>query len=218
MDNIVIEAKKREIIGKQVKALRREGWIPAVIYGPEIEPIAISLDARIANRMLPGVTSSQFITVDVEGEQFTTLVRDRQQHVIYNNLLHVDFMSVSMTEKLRTSVPIELLGEAPAVSEGGVLVTGQEYLDVQSLPSDLPERVSIDISKLVSIGDAIYVRDLEMPEAVEVLTDEDEMVVLVTAPAAIEEEEEVAEEELFVDEEAEPEVIERGRREEEEEE
>ncbi len=218
MDNIVIEAKKREIIGKQVKALRREGWIPAVIYGPEIEPIAISLDARIANRMLPGVTSSQFITVDVEGEQFTTLVRDRQQHVIYNNLLHVDFMSVSMTEKLRTSVPIELLGEAPAVSEGGVLVTGQEYLDVQSLPSDLPERVSIDISKLVSIGDAIYVRDLEMPDAVEVLTDEDEMVVLVTAPAAIEEEEEVAEEELFVDEEAEPEVIERGRREEEEEE
>jgi large subunit ribosomal protein L25 len=218
MDNIVIEAKKREIIGKQVKALRREGWIPAVIYGPEIEPIAISLDARIANRMLPGVTSSQFITVDVEGERFTTLVRDRQQHVIHNYLLHLDFMSVSMTEKLRTSVPIELLGEAPAVSEGGILVTGQEYLDVQSLPSDLPERVSIDISKLAAIGDAIYVRDLEMPEAVEVLTDEDEMVVLVTAPAAIEEEEEVAEEELFIDEEAEPEVIERGRREEEEEE
>lgn len=215
MEDIVIEAKKREIIGKQVKALRREGWIPAVIYGPEIEPIAISLDAKIANRLLPRITSSQFITVDVEGEQYTTLVRDRQQHVIHNNLLHVDFMSVSMTETLRTSVPIVLLGEAPAVSEGGILVTGQEYLDVQSLPKDLPERVSIDISTLVSIGDAIYVRDLEMPEAVEVLTDDDEMVVLVTAPAAIEEEEEEGEEELFVDEGAEPEVIERGRKEEE---
>ena len=214
MEDIVIEAKKREIIGKQVKALRRDGWIPAVIYGPEIEPVAISLDAKIANRLLPGITSSQFITVDVEGKQYTTLVRDRQQHVIHNNLLHVDFMSVSMTEMLRTSVPIVLLGDAPAVAEGGILVTGQEYLDVQSLPKDLPERVSIDISTLVSIGDAIYVRDLEMPEAVDVLTDEDEMVVLVTAPAAIEEEEEEVEEELFVDEDAEPEVIERGRKEE----
>jgi len=218
MEDIVIEAKKREIIGKQVKALRRDGWIPAVIYGPEIEPIAISLDAKIANRLLPGITSSQFIIVDVEGEQFTTLVRDRQQHVIHNNLLHVDFMSVSMTETLRTSVPIVLLGEAPALGEGGILVTGQEYLDVQSLPKDLPERVSIDISSLVSIGDAIYVRDLEMPEAVEVLTDEDEMVVLVTAPALIVEEEEEGAEELFVDEEAEPEVIERGKKEDEEDE
>jgi large subunit ribosomal protein L25 len=87
------------------------------------------------------------------------------------------------------------------------------------LPKDLPERVSIDISTLLEIGDAIYVRDLEMPEAVEVLTDADEMVVLVTAPAAIEEEEvEVEEEELFLDEDAEPEVIERGKKEEEDEE
>ncbi len=125
-------------------------------------------------------------------------------------------MSVSMTEKLHTNVPIELLGEAPAVSEGGILVTGQDNLDVQSLPKDLPERISIDISTLLAIGDAIYVRDLEVPEAVEVLTSEDEMVVLVTAPAAIEEEEvEVEEEELFLDEDAEPEVIERGKKEEE---
>jgi large subunit ribosomal protein L25 len=219
MEDIVIEAKKRDVIGKQVKTLRREGWVPAVIYGQGIVPIAISLDAKFANRVLPGITSSQFVTVDVEGEQFTTLVRDRQKHVIRNYLLHVDFMSVSMTEKLHTSVPIVLLGEAPAVSEGGILVTGQEYLDVQSLPKDLPERVSIEISTLLEIGDAIYVRDLEMPEAVEVLTDADEMVVLVTAPAAIEEEEvEVEEEELFLDEDAEPEVIERGKKEEEDEE
>ena len=216
MEDIVIEAKKRDVIGKQVKALRREGWVPAVIYGQGIVPIAISLDAKFANRVLPGITSSQFVTVDVEGEQFTTLVRDRQQHVIRNYLLHVDFLSVSMTEKLHTNVPIELLGEAPAVSEGGILVTGQDTLDVQSLPKDLPERISIDISTLLEIGDAIYVRDLEVPEAVEVLTSEDEMVVLVTAPAAVEEEEvEEEEEELFVDEDAEPEVIERGKKEEE---
>ncbi len=65
MEDIVIEAKKRDIIGKQVKELRREGWVPAVIYGQGIVPIAISLDAKIANRVLPGITSSQFVTVDV---------------------------------------------------------------------------------------------------------------------------------------------------------
>lgn len=214
MEELVLEAKKREAIGKKVKALRQAGGLPAIIYGREVDPIPVTLDDREVNRIMSGITSSQLVVVDVEGDRYSTLVRDRQRDPIRGNLLHIDFLAVSMTEKLRASVVIELEGDSPAVKEGGIIVTGQEVLEVQSLPTDLPERIMVDISQLENIGDAIYVRDLVLSSDVEVLTDLDEMVVLITHPAVVEEE--VEEEEIEEYEEGlEPEVIERGKKEEE---
>jgi large subunit ribosomal protein L25 len=218
MEEIVLHAKKRDKIGKRVKALRREGGLPAIIYGGSIDPTPITLDARDASRVLSGVTSSHMIAVDVDGERLNVLVRERQREPILGSLLHVDFLAVSLTETLRANVMIELVGDAPAVKEFGfILVSGVEALEVESLPQNLPERVLVDISKLSEIGDAIYVRDIELASEVEVLTDPEEMVALVTAPAAEEAEEEVEEEEIEYGEEG-PEVIERGKAEEEEEE
>ena len=213
MEEIVLQAKKRNVIGKQVKALRRQGGLPAILYG-SIDPLAISLDAHNAERVLQSVTSSNLITVEVEGSPHSVLVRERQRNPLTGHLIHVDFQVVSLTEKLRANVLLDLVGEAPAVKEhSGVLVTGLESLEVECFPQDLPERITIDLSILGEIGDAIYVRDLHLPDVVEVLEDPDEMVILVTAQEAepVEEEEEVAE---AVEEE--PEVIERGKREEEE--
>ncbi len=211
MEEIVLNAERRTIIGKQVKALRRAGKLPAVLYGHHFEPLPITLDAREANRVLPGITSSHLLSINVQGDVHTALVREKQRHPVKGDLLHVDFLAVSMTEKLRTMVVIQLEGEAPAVKErDGLLVTGVEELEVECLPADLPERIIVDISNLNDIGDAIYVRDVKLPSSVEVLTDPDEMVVLVTAPVT--EEVEMAE----VGEGAEPEVIEKGKREEEE--
>lgn len=215
MEEIVLQANKRDVIGKQVKALRRQGGLPAILYG-SIDPLAIALDAHDAERVLQSVTSSQLITVEVEGSPHSVLVRERQRNPLTGHLIHVDFQVVSLTEKLRANVLLDLVGEAPAVKEhSGVLVTGLEALEVVCFPKDLPERVTIDLSILGEIGDAIYVRDLHLPEAVEVLQEPDEMVILVTAPEAepIEEEEEEA---VEVEEE-EPELIERGKKEEEEE-
>jgi large subunit ribosomal protein L25 len=214
MEETVLQAKRREVIGKHVKSLRRAGRLPAVLYGHTTEPIPVTLDMREASRVLPTITSSHLVTVDVEGERHTTLVREKQRHPVLGSLLHVDFLVVSMTEKLRAEVMIELEGEAPAVKEYSAnLVTGQESLEVECLPSDLPDRIIVDISVLKKIGDAIRVRDLQIPEAVEVLTDLDVMVVQATAQAA----EEVVEEAVPEVVEAEPEVIERGKKEEEEE-
>jgi large subunit ribosomal protein L25 len=214
MEELVLEAKKREAIGKKVKALRQAGGLPAIIYGREVDPIPVTLDDREVNRIMSGITSSQLVVVDVEGDRYSTLVRDRQRDPIRGNLLHIDFLAVSMTEKLRASVVIELEGDSPAVKEGGIIVTGQEVLEVQSLPTDLPERILVDISQLENIGDAIYVRDLVLSSDVEVLTDLDEMVALITHPAAVEEEVEEEEIEEY-DEDLEPEVIERGKKEDE---
>jgi large subunit ribosomal protein L25 len=211
MEEIVLNAKRREVIGKQVKALRRQGEIPAVIYGRNYEPVAITLNFREASRILPGLSSSHLIKVDVDGEPYTTLVREKQRHPVRGDLIHVDFLAVSMTEKLRASVPLAFEGVSPAVEDqDGILVTSLEQVEVESLPRDLPERIAIDISRLLNIGDSITVRDLVVPAKVEILTNQDEIVAVVTAPAA-EEVEEVAE---AADE---PEVIERGKKEEEEE-
>jgi large subunit ribosomal protein L25 len=215
MEEIVLQAKSREMIGKQVKILRREGMLPAVLYGHNLNAIPISLDFREASRILPTITSSHLVIIEVDGERHTTLVREKQRHPVQGTILHVDFQVLSLTEKLRTHVVIIQEGEAPAVKNyNGVIVTGLEQLEVESLPGDLPERIKVDISGLEEIGDAIYVRDIVLPPTVEVLTDPDELIVVVNAPAAEEVElEEVEAEEV----EEEPEVIERGRKEEEEE-
>jgi large subunit ribosomal protein L25 len=217
MEEIVLQANHREAIGKQVKVLRRKGMLPAIIYGKGISPIPISLDYRVVSRVLSKTTTSHLVVVDLGDSQHTTLVRERQRHPVTGNLLHIDFLEVSLTETLRTSVMIELKGESPAVKNyNGVVVTGIETLEVECLPNDLPERIIVDISILNEIGDSIFIRDIPVPPNVEFLTDPDEMLVLITHPVA-EEEEEVEEiEEL--EEEEEPEVIERGKKEEEPEE
>ncbi len=216
MADVVLKASPRTVTGKQVKQLRREGRLPAVLYGKELEPINITLDAHSASLTLASVTPSQLVTIEIDGSRHTGLVRERQRHPVTGKLLHVDFLIISMTEKLRTSVLVAIEGEAPAIDNGYNVVTGVESLMVEALPRDLPDRITVDVSNLSEVGDAIYVRDIVLPPSVEVLTDPDEMMVLVTAPAAAvtEIEEEVAEEE----EAEEPEVIERGKQEEGEEE
>ncbi|MCX8061598.1 MAG: 50S ribosomal protein L25 [Anaerolineales bacterium] len=209
MENIVIEATKREVIGKKVKALRRQGKLPAVVYGHQFSALPILLDYRQASRSLAGISSSHLIDLIVDGQKIPVLVRERQHHPISGNLLHIDFLAVSMTEALRTFVPLEFEGESPAVKDyGGVLVIGLEEIEVECLPKDLPEKITVDLSKLEKIGDGIYIKDLVMPTGVEVLSDGDEMVALITAPEGEEVEAEIGEG-------FEPEVIEKGKKEEE---
>jgi large subunit ribosomal protein L25 len=215
MEKVVLKAVRRTVTGKQVKALRRQGQLPAVMYGTAIDPIAISLDARDASRSLAGLSSSTLVTIDLDGDQHSAIVRDKQRDFIKNFLLHIDFQVVSLTEKIRASVRIETHGTSPAIAENNaVLYNSLTEIEVEAFPQDLPERISVDVSGIENIGDAIYVRDLGVADTVTVLTSLDEIVVLATgaAPEEVEEVEEVAEEG------AEPEVIERGKRDEDEEE
>ena len=213
MEKVVLKAEKRDVIGKQVRALRREGKLPAVVYGRHIDPISIVLDARDASKTLGRATSSSLITIEVGGKQYPTLVRERQLDFIRNELIHVDFMAVSMTEKITASVGVHIVGESPAVKEyGAILVTNLTELEVECLANDLPERFTVDVSNLAEIGDGLYVRDTPAPANVEILTDPEEMIVVATAMAA--EEEEEVEEVLEGEEGEEPEVIGKGKEEE----
>ena len=181
MEKVVLKATKRQVTGKQVKALRRSGKLPAVIYGRRTDPITIALEAHSAGLMLDKIGSSTLITVDVDGTAYPALVRERQRDYIKGTLKHVDFLAVSLTEKIRAQVRIEVTGTSPAVKDlNAVLVTGLHSVSVECLPTDLPDRIVVDISGLALVGDGIHVRDLQVPEKVRVLDDLDEMVVVAT--------------------------------------
>ncbi len=217
-EKIVLKASSRELIGKQVKVLRQEGKLPAVLYGKEVGSLSIVLDLRDASKVLRGASSSTLIVVDVDGKEYTTLVRERQRDVLKDYYTHIDFQAVSLTETVRASVAIILEGESPAVdSYGALVVSGIDSLDVEALPQDLPENITVDVSALAEIGDTLYVKDLVLPKEINVLTDLEELLVVISAPEAVEEEEEVEEGEELFGEMEEPEVIEKGKQEEEEE-
>lgn len=211
MEKIVLDATRRSVIGKQVSTLRRDGKLPAVMYGHNFEPTPITLDLHTTSIVLGGVSSSHLITINLEGKEYATLIREKQRDFIRGTLRHIDFQVVSLTEKIRTSVRIDLTGESPAVRlYNGVVVNGITEVEIEALPQDLPDRLTLDLSSLKEIGDGLYVKDLPISEKAAILTDVEEMIAVITAGAA-EEAEAVAAET------AEPEVIERGKKEEEEE-
>jgi large subunit ribosomal protein L25 len=217
METVVLKAIPRTATGRQVRALRRSGMLPAVIYGHNVAPISISLAGREAGRVLGRLSSSSLITIDLEGKEYPTLVREKQQNHIKRTLIHVDFMVVSLTEKIRANVGILLTGNSPAVKDfNAMLINGLSELEVEAFPQDLPASIVVDISALVKIGDGIHVRDIVLSDKVQVLDSPDEMIVLATAPAKEEVEEVVTPEAAVVEETTEPEVIEKGKKEEEE--
>jgi large subunit ribosomal protein L25 len=188
MEKVVLNATKRDVIGKQVKALRREGKLPAVIYGRHTEPVNINLDAHSASLALGKLTSSSLVTINVDGTEYPTLVREKQRDYIKNRLLHVDFLAVSMTELLRTNVNVRFFGISPAVKDyNAVLVKNLEQLEVECLPTDLPEAIEVDISALKRPGEGIRVRDVQVSDNIRILNDSDTMVAVATF-AKVEEE------------------------------
>lgn len=217
MEKVVLKAERRDVIGKQVKAMRRAGKLPAVVYGRHTEPINVVLDAHNASLILGRVTSSSLVTIELDGKEYPTLVREKQRDYIKNRLLHVDFLAVSLTESLRASVSLNFVGVSMAVKDfNAVLVTNLQLLEVECLPTDLPERIDVDITALEHPGDGIRVRDVKVSDKIRLLDDPDTMVVVATFAKVEEEAAAVPGAEGVAPAEAEPELaVERGKKEEE---
>lgn len=213
MESVILKATRRDVIGKQVKALRRAGQLPAVLYGHKFDPRPIALDMRDASRVLASLTSSSLVQIDLEGEMLTALVRDKQRDYLKATFLHVDFQVVSMTEKIRAYVQVHITGKSPAVRDFNAIAEQLiNEIEIEALPGDLPEVFTVDISGLATIGNHIQIKDLVVPAGVEILMDMEEIIVSITAASM---EAEVAEEEVEAAA-GEPEVIEKGKKEEEE--
>ena len=218
MDKVSLDAQVRTQTGKKVKILRKEGFIPAIIYGREIETLPISLEKRVTTLLFNKISGSTILTIIVDGKEHATLVREVQRDYLKNEILHVDLQAVSLKEKLRTHVSLTLVGKAPVLENfEALIVSGIDQIEVECLPQDLVDTIEVDISQMAEIGDAIYVKDLPKLPNVEVLTDLEELVAVANA---VKEEVEPVVEEAVVEEGAagEPEVIEKGKVEETEEE
>ena len=220
MDNLVLNAQPREIIGKHVKQLRRDDLIPAVVYGKAVAPIHIQVPLRELESALTEVGEAALLSLQIEGEKKprSVLVRDQQRDVLTQRILHADFYEVVMTETLRAHVPLVLEGEAPILAQAdGLLIQQMEEVEVECLPGDLVPQIVVDVSGLETFDDAIYMKDLAVPKGIELLADAEEMIVKAT-PIVAEVEEEVEEEELIPVDADEVEVVGRPEREEAEEE
>jgi len=211
MEKYVLEAKKRDIIGKQVKALRREGLLPAVIYGSDLEPMPLTLNTSEVSQTLKVTGANTLITLKVGKKEYLALVRDLQREVINRDLLHIDFQAVSMEESITTTVPIVAVGEAPAVKElNALLVTSMDFLQIEAKAKDLPDAISVDVSELTEIGDNIQVKDLVISGEVNILDDQELTVIVVAAPTLMEIEPEVEEDAELFEELTDAELMEEG--------
>lgn len=211
MEKVVLMATKRNVLGKQVGALRRAGKLPAVLYGRHTEATSILLDTHETTLKLSRLTSSSLVTISLDGTEYPTLVRAKQRHPVKHHLIHLDFQALSLTEKTHARVGIELHGTAPAVKNfEATIVHGVTQLEVECLPQDLPERVVVDISGLQEPGDSIHVRDLKLSDQVEILSDPDDVIVSVAAARA----EEVVAEVAPAETPAEPELVKGAKKEE----
>ena len=213
----IIGATPRQTIGKGgARSMRREGRVPGILYGHGEESIPLSVDARELQRLVHTVSiENTIVDLSLEGtrQPYKVLIREIQRHPTREEYLHVDFFHIAMDEKISVEVPIVLKGEPTGVrNKGGILDHQLRELEVYCLPAEIPEKIEVDVTDL-DIGDAIHVRDLAVPDGVEIEDDPDRSVATVLAPTVVptaEEEATAAAEEL-----AEPELITKRRAEEE---
>jgi len=198
-----LQANPRQVVGKKVRFLRRDGITPANVFGHGLTSVAVQVDTKQFKQVLSKVGTSQLITLKIKGESETrnVLVRDIQINALSRELLHIDLYQVSLTERMTLDIPIVLAGESLAVKKlGGVMLQNLNSIHVECLPGDIPPAVEVELSKLAEFGDSIHVKEIRLGDAVTVLDDPDEVIVSVIAPAA----EEVKVAEVPVEEEAKP--------------
>ena len=190
MQRYILKAGTRAEKGYKV---RREDLVPAILYGSGNAPVKLSLPKADVNQFLRWGTANMLIDLTAGDENYTVMLKELQRHRIRDEVLHMDFYVVDLTQKLNTLVPIHLIGESLGVKEeGGILQQQTRELEVRCLPTEIPQGFDLDINEL-SIGDSRTVADLSIEGDIEILTPSTEVIVSVLAPRLETEEEEEAE-------------------------
>ena len=167
-----LKAEERKVLGKKVKKLRREGFLPGNVYGKGLNSFALQVKLTDFESVYKEAGDTGLIDLSYDGKTKPVLVKNLQRNFANHTVLHVDFYQVNMKEKVKATVPVVLVGEAKAVTDKiGLLLQNLTDVEVESLPDSLPENVEINVEHLAEIGDQITVADLKTPEGVEVLTD-----------------------------------------------
>jgi large subunit ribosomal protein L25 len=216
-ENYTLEAQERAVVGKKVSQLRRDGFVPVSVYGPKTEPTKLQIPYRPLQVTLMKAGGTHLIDLQVDGKTHTVIAREVQRDVLRGDILHVDFFAVDLKAKISIDVPIHFPEEAPAVSaKKGILITGPTVLTIETLPSNMLSEINVDLSNLKDVGDAVYVRDLNLGEEITILNDPDEMIARVSQTSAARSEEDAEAEAESAP--GEVEIIKKGKADEEDEE
>ncbi len=195
MADVILNAEPRTSLGsRNAGRIRREGLLPAVVYGLQSDSVSVTVSARELDHALHSASGANtLITLKVEGqEDALALARQIQRHPTRNELVHVDFVRVRRDVAVAAEIPLTIEGEPPGVKEGGILEQLFFSITVEALPGNIPTSISVDVSHL-ALGDQLRVADLPIPEGVSVQHEPDELVAQVSIPRGLSEEEEAAE-------------------------
>ena len=183
MDGLILRAEPRTVLGKQVKALRRAGKIPGVVYGPILkETIQVQVERRELERLFHRIGYSTMFTLRWEGGEQAVFIREVQMHPVRQAPLHVDFFAPNLRQELSVTVPLHFTGANPPAE--AALTTSHAELTLRALPSDLPHQIEVDLTGLVAIGDVLRAGDIALPPGVTLETAADDVVVLISAATA----------------------------------
>lgn len=188
-----IKAELRTVLGKKVKALRKQGLIPSTVYGHGFDPISIQINSIELEKLYEKVGESGLVQLLLDNKKLPILFKNVQYHPVTDVIIHLDCHHVNLNEKITAMVPVELIGESPAVKLGNNLLQVSDEIEVECLPGDLPESIEVDVSGLTEVDAQITVADLNVDrKKVEVLSHGELVIAMIEAPRT--EEEEIVEE------------------------
>ena len=188
---IELNAAKREAIGGRLNSLRKSGFVPAILYGKNQEPLALQIPVKDFAKAFESAGESTLVYINVDGQAYPVIIHDVSRDPVTDDVIHADFYKVRLDEKIKTNVPVEFVGEASAVKDlGGIFVRNVNELEVEALPQDLPHELTIDISVLKLFGDKVTIGDIKksLGSGV-VLTAEDDEAIIATVQEPMSEEE-----------------------------
>ena len=196
MENLVLNIEKRQELGKGgARKLRREGYIPGILYSPHKDDpeIPVKILRKEFHKVFSKDAEHHVLNLNLENEEIMAVIKEIQRDPIKSDVLHVDFFKVFKGEKVMVEVPIELVGESKGVKKGGILEHLLREIEIEAIPSQIPEVIEVDITDL-DLGDTFMVGDLKLPEGVEPVTSLETAIVSILAPTKGGEEEEEVEE------------------------
>ncbi len=187
MSKHTLAASPRILTGRKVKNLRKDGFVPANVYGKDVKSLSVQVNAKDFIKLEKEVGETGLVYLNVDGSERPVLITNVQLHPVSGLPLHADLHQVNLKVAISAPVPIELIGEPIAVSEGkGILIQPLSEVEVEALPTDLPEKLELDVAGLSEVDQSLQVKDIKTPANVKILTDSEEMVAKI-APLAAEE-------------------------------
>ncbi len=188
MEKITLQAEPRNIIGRQVKSLRRQGLVPAVVYGHDFKTLSIQVPMKELERVYAEAGESTVVYLNVNGQDHPTIIHDIVRDALSDKFLHADFYKVRLDEKIHAKIQLNFIGESPAVKGlSGILVKNMSEIEVEGFPQDLPHQIDVDISDMAELRSHIQIKDLPISSKLEVKAEPEAIVALIQEPISEEE-------------------------------